>query len=157
MGKADSFVSQWLRHRTVLLELLDLVTDEHTHFKPWEGALSLSDLAIHIAGSGVMFVTTVQTGTLTPPSSSAAPKAETMEDTRRIVRELTNQTKVNMASLTEAQLEGIVDASQTFGFSAPGKVFLHTMREHEIHHKGQLFVYARLIGLEKLPFFVNRG
>ncbi|WP_081825521.1 DinB family protein [Bacillus sp. UNC41MFS5] len=26
------------------------------------------------------------------------------------------------------------------------------MIDHEIHHKGQLFTYARLIGREKLPF-----
>ncbi|WP_349679045.1 MULTISPECIES: DinB family protein [Aneurinibacillus] len=30
------------------------------------------------------------------------------------------------------------------------------MIDHEVHHKGQLFLYARLIGIEKLPFFITQ-
>ncbi|SIC68051.1 Uncharacterised protein [Mycobacteroides abscessus subsp. abscessus] len=38
----------------------------------------------------------------------------------------------------------------------PGIVLLENAKDHEIHHKGQLFTYARLAGIEKLPFFVSR-
>jgi uncharacterized damage-inducible protein DinB len=153
MGKANTFVSQWMRHRSVLFQLLELVPDEHTNFQPWEGALSLSDLAIHIGGSGFMFTSAVQSGIVTRPQT--APKAQSMEETLRIVREYTDKTKAVMESLTDDQIEGMVDASQLMGFSAPGKVLLHSMREHEIHHKGQLYVYARLVGVQKVPFFIN--
>ncbi|MED1206050.1 DinB family protein [Heyndrickxia acidicola] len=29
------------------------------------------------------------------------------------------------------------------------------MIDHEIHHKGQIFPYARLIGIEKLPEYIR--
>lgn len=155
MGAASQYVSQWLRHRTVLVEILDLVENPHANLKPFENAMSLSELAIHTAGVGLMFVNAVKQGTMVRPDSP--PKVESMEDTRRIVRDLTEATKTAMESLTGEQIEGIVSATQTFGFDAPGKVFLHTMREHEIHHKGQMFVYAHLAGVDKLPFFINRN
>lgn len=154
MSKAESFVTQWMRHRTVLLEVLDRLGEKDPQFKPWDGAMSLSELAAHIAGAGMMFVNSVQTGRLAPPAS--APKTpQTMEETRRLVRDLTEQTRTAMAALTDEQLEATVDASM-LGFQAPGKVLLHSMREHEIHHKGQLFVYARMVGVKELPFFVAK-
>jgi len=39
----------------------------------------------------------------------------------------------------------------------PGMVLLESGKDHEIHHKGQLFTYARLLGIKSLPFFVNRS
>ncbi|WP_279401879.1 DinB family protein [Piscibacillus salipiscarius] len=31
--------------------------------------------------------------------------------------------------------------------------YLQGMYEHEIHHKGQLFIYARMVGVKDVPFF----
>ncbi len=33
------------------------------------------------------------------------------------------------------------------------KKYLLAMYDHEIHHKGQLFIYARLVGVKDVPFF----
>lgn len=152
MGKADTYAKKWLRHRTVLLDLLDRIPEDKVDFKPWEKAMSLSELALHIATGGDWFVTAVKTGKFGKPSEE---KAGSITELKSKVRELTDKTQKDIESLTDEQLDAIVSAQHVLGFDAPGKVFLDAMREHEIHHKGQLFVYARLVGVEDMPFFIN--
>ncbi|MEK4357699.1 DinB family protein [Paenibacillus sp. FSL M7-1455] len=42
------------------------------------------------------------------------------------------------------------------GYIGTGRLWLETAKDHEIHHKGQLFTYARMIGVEKLPFMMKQ-
>jgi uncharacterized damage-inducible protein DinB len=74
-----------------------------------------------------------------------------MDDVRKIVREYTEKTKKDLQTLTDDHLDQTV---QWGPYHAPGKMWLDIMRDHEIHHKGQLFVYARMVGMEQLPFFI---
>jgi uncharacterized damage-inducible protein DinB len=152
--QVQSLVNQWLRHRKVLLDLLDRIPEGKTQFKPWDGAMSLGDLAVHMATSADWFVNSVKNGRFERPG--AKPKPESMEEVRKLVHEYTDKTALEFTLLTDDQLERTVEANAVFGFDAPGKIFIHSMREHEIHHKGQLFVYARMVGVEQLPFFISR-
>jgi uncharacterized damage-inducible protein DinB len=57
-----------------------------------------------------------------------------------------------VAALTPEQLSEVV---APFG---PEKALsreqlLHAMHEHEIHHRGQLYVYLRMLGAEVPPLF----
>lgn len=76
-----------------------------------------------------------------------------MDQVRQAVADLTARTKSVYASLTEADLQ----AERVFpsGFRATGRTLLLMMFEHEIHHKGQLMLYARMVGVKDLPFFVR--
>jgi uncharacterized damage-inducible protein DinB len=148
MSRADSLLQQWLRHRTVLHELLEAIGNEHTHFKPWKEAFSLGALAVHIAASSSMFVQAVKDGRF--PQLSEPPSFETMEDVRRLVSEHTEKTKSDFNALTDRHLDQTIPWGP---YHATGEHWLITMRDHEIHHKGQLFVYARMVGVEELPFF----
>lgn len=148
MNRVDSLLQQWLRHRTVLRELLEVIGNEHTHYKPWKDAFSLGFMAVHIAASSNMFVRAVKDGKF--PQLSEPPSFETMEDVRRLVSEYTEKTKSDFETLTDRHLDQTVPWGP---YHATGEFWLNTMRDHEIHHKGQLFVYARMVGVEKLPFF----
>ncbi|KIL49445.1 DinB family protein [Jeotgalibacillus soli] len=150
MEKIDGFITSWLSHRKALLELLNTVDNEYLHYKPWDNAMSLSELVLHISGAMGMFVNTVKSGVFTPPP---APKSfETVEDLRTILQAETEQTITELESLTEEQLEQLVDFH---GTKMPGIALLEGAKDHEIHHKGQLFTYARLTGAKELPFFVS--
>ncbi|WP_249310414.1 DinB family protein [Bacillus sp. FJAT-49736] len=144
----EEFTQSWLKHRTVLNQLLTLIDNEHMYFKPWEGAYTLSDLALHIASSMDMFVQAIKNGSF---SMSGLPPYETMDDVRKIVLEFTEKTKQDLELLNELHLEKEIAFNH---FYASGKTWLENARDHEIHHKGQLFTYARMIGVEKLPFFI---
>ena len=148
MNRVDSLLQQWLRHRTVLHELLEAIGNEHTHYKPWKEAFSLGSLAIHIGTSSCMFVEAVKEGAF--PQMGEPPSFETMEDVRRLVDEYTDKTKADFESLTERHLDQTISWGP---YRATGEHWLNTMLDHEIHHKGQLFVYARMVGVDKLPFF----
>ncbi|KYD26597.1 MULTISPECIES: DinB family protein [Geobacillus] len=49
-----------------------------------------------------------------------------------------------------------IDVSD-FGIHIPAAQLLPMAMDHEIHHKGQLFVYVRAMGHTDLPLFVKRG
>jgi uncharacterized damage-inducible protein DinB len=155
MGKAESFLNSWLRHRLVLIELVDLIPEEHLDFKPWEKAMTLKELVLHITFATDLFVEAVRQEKFIPPDSSQ-PEIHTVADLRHIVHEVTEKTKSTITSFTDKQFEILVDVTKPFGSHLPGEVLLHMIRDHEIHHKGQLFVYARMIGVENIPSFAKR-
>jgi len=151
MSKVAAFTAGWMSHRKALLELLNSVQDQHLNYKPWEKGMTLAELALHIAGSTAMFVQIVKTGSFQPPGE--APKPASADELRAAVQAATEQTKADLESLTDAQLEQIVEFKT---MKMPGGAMLEMAKEHEIHHKGQLFTYARLLGIDPLPFFVIR-
>jgi uncharacterized damage-inducible protein DinB len=148
VDRVETLLQQWLRHRNVLHDLLEEIDDKHVQYKPWENAFSLGSLAIHIASSSDFFVQAVKDGEF--PSGSEPPSFETMEEIRNFVRECTQKTRSNFEALTDRHLDQTVPWGSN---RATGEFWLHAMRDHEIHHKGQLFLYARMVGVEKLPFF----
>lgn len=153
MSKVEQHVQGWLRHRSVLLDLLEMVDEEYVSFKPTETSMPLNKLAVHIATSGDMFVQAVKNGAFTRPDAPEVP--ETMAEVRALVQSITDRNKEEMSAFTEDTLNGLVSAKEVFGFDAPGSAFLSSMLEHEVHHKGQLFVYVRMTGKTELPFFVK--
>ncbi|RFU67922.1 DinB family protein [Peribacillus saganii] len=152
MAKINGFIDSWVSHRKALLELVDTFGDEQLHFKPWENAMNLSELVLHITGATSMFVQTVKKGVFTPPPELIS--VETARDLKAVVQAETEKTVSDLKSLTDEQLEQLVEF---YGMKMPGLALLESGKDHEIHHKGQLFTYARLIGIETLPFFVSRS
>ena len=152
MSRVDSYKDGWLSHRKALQALIETLENNNLSFKPWDNAMSLSELVLHISSSTSMFVRTVNEGLFTPPNEGKTP--ETVEELKQMVQSDTDKTLTYLESITEEQLNQLVEFS---GMKMTGLAMLETAKDHEIHHKGQLFTYARLIGVEELPFFVIRG
>ena len=152
MNRADAHLQHWLGHRNVLLEVLNAVPADKAKFKPWDGAMTLGQLAVHIAQSTDRFVNFIKSGEF---SRSPAPEWSTLDDVKRIVKELTERTKAVLASLTDADLQAEREAAP-MNLKGPAVMFLSGAIDHEVHHKGQLYVYARMAGCDTLPFFVSR-
>ncbi|MGU3472436.1 hypothetical protein ACLBWT_14975 [Paenibacillus sp. D51F] len=72
MTDINGFIAEWRSHRNVLPQMLEQVTDEQLGMKPWEKAMSLSELVVHIAGSMVMFAATVANGAYMPGGKPAS-------------------------------------------------------------------------------------
>ncbi|MFZ3579683.1 DinB family protein [Virgibacillus sp. DJP39] len=150
MDTMNEVVEGWLKHRLVVHDLLEIVEDEHVNFKPWDNAVTLGELAVHIATSMDMFVKTVKNGKFTPPS---APKEyKTINDVREIVKKYTDITKNDMKTLKKTHITSEVEFNKD---KAPGSFWLSNAIDHEIHHKGQLFTYVRMTGAQKMPFFMK--
>lgn len=69
----------------------------------------------------------------------------------------TEKTKDILASLTDNQLNCVIDTSAVFGQKMPASQLVSMAIDHEIHHKGNLFVYVREMGHTDLPLFVKWG
>lgn len=151
MSRLSGFVSSWLSHRKALLELLKLIHDEQITFKPWDKGMSFSELALHISGTTSMFVNTVKTGVFTPSTNNK--EVSSAKELLALVEAETEYVKQELEALTEEQLNKIIAFA---GMDLPGMIILELAKDHEIHHKGQLFTYARLLGIEELPFFIYR-
>ncbi|GAE25197.1 hypothetical protein JCM9140_1177 [Halalkalibacter wakoensis JCM 9140] len=151
MSKMNEFVLAWMSHRNVLIQLLEKMEDEQINYKPWEDAMSLSELVLHISGSMDMFAKTVQNGVFVPPTEVVT--VQSIGELKEIVTSQTNETKTILEQLTPAQLDKHIEFA---GMNLPGHALLNSAKDHEIHHKGQLFTYARLLGIDELPFFVSR-
>ncbi|GGE33473.1 hypothetical protein GCM10011391_10170 [Pullulanibacillus camelliae] len=158
MGQVEAFMQEWLRHRRVLEELLQPIKTEHMDFKPWDNAMTLSELTLHVAYWSKAFVTLVKTGVNDFAKLVAEePRAsvyQTMDEIRQTVSQWTEETKQAFSTLRPEDLE-VVNVSQHPNFRGPRKLFLQMMRDHEIHHKGQLFIYARMVGVKEVPFFIR--
>ncbi|MFD2639516.1 DinB family protein [Piscibacillus salipiscarius] len=149
MSKVESFLNDWLNHREKLEALLEKIDDEHVHYKPWDGGMSLGTLALHVALAGDMFANMVKTEKMEAPDM---PKFDTMDEVREKVKELTESTKKKIQEMTDEELDQQNEAELP---QMKGTKFnyLQGMYEHEIHHKGQLFIYARMVGVKDVPFF----
>jgi len=149
VSQINDYIAGWLSHRNALIALLDTIKDDQLSFTPWEGAMSFGKLAAHIVDATDMFAKTVRGET---PGKGAA-EISTVSELKAYVQGKTEQTKSTLASITEEQLTQIV----TFNtLQMPGMALLQMAKEHEIHHKGQLFTYARIIGVKEMPFFMSR-
>lgn len=149
MLEMNSFMSRWKQHREVLHKLVELDQEGLVQYKPWDGGMSYGELALHIAGSMEMFANTVTRGEFTPPQTKN--EWTTMEDVRNLVHRYTESSTALLNALTEEQLQKEI---ALFGRTVPGFGILSMALDHEIHHKGQLFTYARVAGVSELPFFM---
>lgn len=154
MSKSASFVSTFMMHRTVLSELIDALSDSDFTYQPWDGAMTTGELIAHTLTSSYTFTTAAATGEIERPER---PTITTAADAKAAFTSWTEKTVAAIQGMDDEQFEKIIDLTNVIGRQLPSGAVLHIMRDHEIHHKGQLFVYARLCGVEKMPRFVNAG
>jgi uncharacterized damage-inducible protein DinB len=151
MSRLSGYISGWLSHRNALLELLKVVNDEQISFRPWEKGMSLSELALHISGANTMFVNSLKTGVITRPTEKK--EVTSAKELIGVIEAQTEYAKQVLETLSEEQLKSIITFA---GMDLPGTAILELAKDHEIHHKGQLFTYVRLLGIEQVPFFIYR-
>lgn len=151
MSGMDDVARGWLQHRMVLQELLELVDNEHIDFKPWDGAYTLSELAVHIITSMDMYVNAIKNGEF--QKQEAITDYDTIDDLRKIIHAHTEKTKEEVKAIFDFQLKTNLQYGK---IKAPGTYWLSNAIDHEIHYKGLFFSYIHLIGVKKVPFFMKQ-
>ncbi|WP_407408670.1 DinB family protein [Peribacillus sp.] len=150
MERVAELQKRWERHRNVLKEVLDKIDDEYLHFSPWDGGMPLSALVIHISVSIDSFLAKVQN----KPFTSAAPMdAQSMDELRSYFSQATEKTLQSFQGLSAENMEMTIEINE---MKDTGANWLSTAIDHEIHHKGQVFTYARIVGVDSLPFFITK-
>jgi uncharacterized damage-inducible protein DinB len=154
VNRTSQLVQYFLAHRSVTAELVNKIEKEHYDYKPTPTSMSAKDLVTHILVTFYKLAKVAKSGN---PAVLKEKIEETESDLRKMAEIYTEKTKSLLKSLTDEELDRILDLTESFGMKIPAHQFLQTAMDHEIHHKGQLFVYVREMGHTELPLFVKRG
>jgi uncharacterized damage-inducible protein DinB len=143
---AQSFAAQ----RGALTALLAELPEEHAGFVAWEGGMSFLGLGDHLDGSsrGLLAALSGQA-----PSRQITPSAS-LAEVRGKLEDGGQQIAAALSALSDEDLAREVPAFG--GRTMKVSQLAEMVTVHEAHHKGQLWVMARLVGV-KPPFFMQMG
>jgi uncharacterized damage-inducible protein DinB len=134
----------------VYLRLIETLPEAQLQTNPIPGMRSPAELVAHLS-SGVVrgIMQGIAVGTVRPEDESAiALGFEDKKDVIRLARECWKEADTVAHQLTEEQLGSMVNA---WGSPMPASMLVHILADELIHHRGQLYVYARLLGAEPPP------
>ncbi|HLO02315.1 MAG TPA: DinB family protein [Symbiobacteriaceae bacterium] len=141
---ANFYVDQFLRHRKATLQFANVMPAEQWNFKPYEGALSFGQLVAHIVGAAEWF--------LGHFDGVAFDRATVPQDREGILAFIEQKTAEQVARIEKAaaEPERLVDFR---GNPMTVNAMMANLREHEVHHKGQLMTYLRMAGVTDKLFY----
>lgn len=153
MSKSEKVLSHFLSHREVTKELVHKIEESQYDFRPTETSMRTQTLVKHMIHSFYAFATVAQTG---DPSFLAKKPEDQETNLIDLVEKYTTLTIETIGSITDDDLLREIDLTKQFGRKFTSKQLLQMAIDHEINHKGNLFVYLRLMGNTELPLFVKR-
>jgi uncharacterized damage-inducible protein DinB len=145
MNAAEMF-GHWQSVRRDLLRALDMLADEQLGFVPREGLWSLGTVACHIAEAEEGWFRYVVTRELGAWPEFAAGGYATVESIRTLLDWVHSRTEAYLATVDVVDLERIIDAS--WNEAIPLRWIVWHALEHEIHHRGEIYLMLGLMGME---------
>lgn len=135
-----------------------LIPDNKLNFKPFDDAMTAAELGIHIYMCALVYTAGTIHGKfdtedyeIIPFDSKAITSAQEIveygENVKQYIRE-------SIEKMTEADMEKQVTYNCWGGAKIGGFESLATILEEIIHHRGQLCLYLRMMGI-KPPFIYN--
>ncbi|MED1203536.1 DinB family protein [Heyndrickxia acidicola] len=144
----EQILKRWKMHRNALLELVEVLPDASSSWRPWEEGMTVTELVHHLAWTPDFFFASIDGRAMVIP-----PVPETLTEARELLKQLTSEHEQKLASYTDEDLQK--DATiDLFKITEPGVEVLHRLIGHEAHHKGQLLLYARMLGVTP-PFYID--
>lgn len=146
--EAQRVASAFAAHRNALTALLMEIPEEQAAHTPWEGAMNFMGLSDHLDASARGFL-----GALSgqAPSREVVP-SQTLQEARMRLQDSGAQVVAALSALSDEDLTREIPA---FGGRRMGLAqFAQVVTMHEAHHKGQIWLMARQVGV-KPPFFMQ--
>ena len=144
---AAEYGEMFRRHRAPLLDLLAQLPDQAAEVSPWPGGLSIRDLVDHLYSTGEGVVSMLSGGPWEPQPPSA-----TFRDAVARLQTNTETVSRKISALSEQDL--LQEVTVFGGARWPAYRLIDFHREHEVHHKGQIWLMTRQGGIEP-PFFTQ--
>jgi uncharacterized damage-inducible protein DinB len=143
---AAELFGHWKLVRHDLLRALEMLTDEQLHFVPREGLWSLGRVARHIAEAEDGWFRYVVAGELDGWPEFAEQDTPTVESVKAFLTTVHDRTQDYLVSLDETDLDHVVTAP--WGSRFPLRWVIWHVLEHEIHHRGEIYLMLGLMGRE---------
>jgi len=145
MNAAELF-SHWKSVRQGLYEALDLLTDEQLAFTPREGLWSLGTVACHIANAEDGWFRYIATGELDEWPPMEEKRYTTIASVKALLEETHAYTLAYLEGLEAADLERKV--TTFWGAELSIRWIIWHVLEHEISHRGEIYLMLGLMGME---------
>jgi uncharacterized damage-inducible protein DinB len=132
----------------IYLRLLDVIPEDRLHTNPIPGMRTPAQIVAHISGSIVRDIAQgVAKGAITADEAGEDKIAEgfkTKADTMAFATTCWKQASAAVAETGDAELQAVVPTPWNMSF--PGWVGFNILNDEFLHHRGQLFAYARACG-----------
>jgi len=149
----DQHWNQFRQRYGVYLRLLEALPEDRLHSHPIEGMRTPAQIAVHTSGSIVRDIAEgVAKGAITANEAgedAVAERFRTKEELLTFVRDCWAKADAAVESLSDAELQAMVPTPWNMTF--PGWVGFNIMGDEFLHHRGQLYAFARACGAEP-PF-----
>ena len=145
MNAAELF-SHWKYVRQGLYEALDLLTDEQLAFVPGEGLWSLGTVACHIANAEDGWFRYIAAGELEDWPPMEPEQYPSVAAIKSLLEETHAYTMAFLEGLYVADLERKV--TTFWGAELSIRWIIWHVLEHEIHHRGEIYLMLGLMGME---------
>jgi uncharacterized damage-inducible protein DinB len=144
---AKEMLYYWNAVRQGLNEALDLFSDDELHFRPAEGLWSLGKVALHIANTEEgWFEYVARRLVLEWPPESTLNEYPSIPDVKRELEKVHTRIEAFLEPLSDTDLDQIIQAP--WGSQFPLHFVLWHVIEHEIHHRGEIYLMLGLLGRE---------
>jgi uncharacterized damage-inducible protein DinB len=131
--------------------VLACIPPAQLEWRPRPGAFSFGDLIRHLGAiERYMFAENVQ-GRPSRYPGHGAELADGWEDVNAFLRRMHEESVAIFSSLTPAALERA--CTTPGGARLPVWKWLRAMVEHEVHHRGQIYVMLGMLGVSTPPLF----
>jgi len=147
----DPFIRQWNRIHKQTANLMRVAPSDKFEWKTCDSAMTLGELMNHLYAAESGIVQAALTGKF---SQETRPVPET--NTEAVVAAFDESHKALVAKVSALTPEQLAEEVTPFGEKHGAMTrmsVLHVMQEHEIHHRGQLYVYLRMLGASVPPLF----
>jgi uncharacterized damage-inducible protein DinB len=145
----DSFISNWRRIHKQTTNLMAVAPNDKYDWKPCDSGMTLGELMNHLWIAEAGLVAAAKTGIF---PKEAPPK---ITDTAELIAAYDKTHEEAIATAAALTPEELSEQVAPFGPDKPMSrmTLLHLTHEHEIHHRGQLYTYLRIAGVEVPPLF----
>jgi uncharacterized damage-inducible protein DinB len=147
MTNGERYAHTFMMHRGALIDLLETVPADKSDFAAWDGGMSFHKLCDHLSGSSNRMPAMIAgevPAKVEPSADFVAAKAR--------LNASTENAQALLAGLSDEQTSNIIEAFG--GRKMPVSALVEFLIAHEAHHKGQVWMMARMIGIEP-PRFVK--
>ena len=133
----------------IYLRLLEAFPEEKLHTHPVPGLRSPAEMVAHVSGTLVRDIAQgVAKGEITAHEASESAVAAGLAgkaDLLAFARRCWEEANAAVAAIGDAELAATVPTP--WGMTLPGFVAMHVLGDEFVHHRGQLYAYARLCGV----------
>lgn len=154
----DQMWDQFRQKYGVYLRVLDAIPADRYPTHPVTGMRTPAELAVHISGTVVRDIAEgVAKGRITADEKGEAKVATELGDKAALLafaRQCFERADAAVRRIGDAELSAMVPTP--WNLTWPGWVAFHVLSDEFMHHRGQLYAFARACGVEP-PFMWSYG